>query len=463
MTTAAARNEQEHTPEATLFVAFELSEKTWKLGFTTGHGQKPRERTVTARPHEHVLNEIAAAKRRFGLPETASVVSCDEAGREGLWLHRFWLAHRITNPVVDSSALAVSRRQRRAQSDGLDVRKLLSMLMRSHQGERHVWQVVKVPAVEAEAQRHLHRGLATLKQERASTTTRLKGLLSRQGIRLTSLTHWPDQLDALRLWDGSPMPLGLRHRILRVYAHHTLLSQQIAEVEAERRTQLQTSSEASIAKVRQLMRLKGIGINGAWLVVMEFFGWRAFKHRREVGGVAGFTPTPDQSGESAREQGITTSGNRHVRWMTTELAWSWLRFQPDRTFSCWFRQRCGNGGKRVRRIGMVAVARKLLIALWRFLETGEVPEGAALKVGEALEPDGVTPRRGCWWREPVVVQGLLGTPLYRWGRLLWPASWRRTTQKVSGDGRASPHGEQLVGDLGSQRQRKPPAQWIEAM
>src|ERR1043166_6962992 len=278
MTTVAARNEQEHTPEATLFVAFELSEKTWKLGFTTGHGQKPRERTVTARHHEHVLNEIAEAKRRFGLPETASVVSCYEAGREGFWLHRFLLAHSITNHVVDSSAIEVSRRQRRAKSDGLDVRKLLSMLMRYHQGERHVWQVVKVPSVEAEDQRHLHRGLETLKQERASTTTRLKGLLSSQGIRLTSLTNLPDQLEALRLWDGSPISLGLRRRILRVLGLHTFLSQQIAEVEAERCTQLQTSSEASLAKVRQLMLLKGIGINGAWLLVMEFFGWRAFKN-----------------------------------------------------------------------------------------------------------------------------------------------------------------------------------------
>ena len=381
MTTSATHNVRESMTEGTLFVAFELSEKTWKLGFTTGHGQKPRERSIPARDQERVLSEIAQAKRRFGLPETAPVVSCYEAGREGFWLHRFLLAHSLTNHVVDSSAIEVSRRQRRAKSDGLDVRKLLSMLMRYHQGERHVWQVVKVPAGEAEDQRHLHRGLETLKQERASTTTRLKGLLSSQGIRLTSLTNLPDQLDALRLWDGSPMPLGLRRRILWVYAHHTFLRQQIAEVEAERRTQLQTSSEASIAKVRQLMLLKGIGINGAWLLVMACFGWRAFKNRRAVGGLAGFTPTPYQSGESAREQGITKSGNRHVRWMTTELAWSWLRFQPDSTLSCWFRQRFGNGGKRLRRMGIVAVARKLLMALWRFLETGEVPEGAALKVG----------------------------------------------------------------------------------
>lgn len=379
MTTPTTRTEHSNTPAGTLFMAFELSDKTWKLGFTTGPGQKPRERNVTARDQKRVLDEIASAKRRLGLPETAPVVSCYEAGREGFWLHRFLEAHGSTNRVVDSSAIEVNRRQRRAKSDGLDVRKLLSMLMRYEQGERQVWQVVHVPSVEAEDQRHLHRDLETLKRERGSTTTRIKGLLSSQGIQVTSLTHLPEQLDALRLWDGSPIPPGLRQRVLRVYAHHQFLSEQIAEVEAERRALLQTSSDASIDKIRQLMMLKGIGINGSWLLVMEFFGWREFKNRREVGGLAGFTPTPYQSGESAREQGITKSGNRHVRWMTTELAWSWLRFQPESALSVWFRERFGSGGKRLRRIGIVAVARKLLIALWRFLKTGVLPEGAVLK------------------------------------------------------------------------------------
>ena len=374
MTTAATHHANGNTTEVTLFVAFELSEKTWRLGFTTGHGQKPRERSVPARDHQRVLDEITQANHRLGLPETAPVVSCYEAGREGFWLHRLLLAQGITNHVVDSSAIEVSRRQRRAKSDGLDVRKLLSMLMRYEQGERRVWHVIKVPSMEAEDQRHLHRDLETLKQERASTTTRIKGLLSSYGIRVTSMTKLPEQLDALRLWDGSPIPPGLRRRVLRVYAHHTFLSEQMAEVEAQRRVQLQTSSDASIDKVRQLIQLKGIGINGSWLLVMEFFGWRELKHRREVGGLAGLTPTPYQSGESAREQGMTKSGNRHVRWMTTELAWSWLRYQPDNALSVWFRERFGGGGKRLRRIGMVAVARKLLIALWRFLEKGVLPE-----------------------------------------------------------------------------------------
>jgi transposase len=379
MTTTATHNSHDTTTERVLFVAFELSEKTWKLGFTVGHGQKPRERTVAARHQARLLQEVAQAKKRFGLPETAPVVSCYEAGREGFWLHRFLQAQGITNSVVDSSSIEVNRRKRRAKSDGLDVRKLLSMLIRYEYGEREVWRVVHVPSVEAEDQRHLHRDLETLKQERASTTTRIKGLLSSQGIRLTSLRQFPEQLDALRLWDGSPIPSGLRRRLLRVYAHHEFLSQQITELEAERRALLESSQDASIEKVRQLMHLKGIGINGSWLLIMEFFGWRDFTNRREVGGLAGFTPTPYQSGESAREQGITKSGNRHVRWMTTELAWSWLRYQPESALSCWFRERFGGGGKRLRRIGIVAVARKLLIALWRFLKTGVLPEGAVLK------------------------------------------------------------------------------------
>ena len=286
------------------------------------------------------------------------MVRCYEAGREGVWLHRFLEAHGITNHVVDASAIEVNRRQRRAKSDGLDVRKLLSMLIRDEQGERQVWQGVNVPAVEAEAQRHLHRDLETLQRERGRTTTRIKGLRRSQGLRVTSLTNFPEQLDALRLWDGSPMPPGLRRRVLRVYAHHTCLSAQIAEGEAERRALLQTSTEASIDTVRPLMLLKGIGINGSWLVVMAFFGGRAFKNRREVGGLAGGTPTPYHSGERAREQGMTTSGNRHVRWMTTALAWSWLRLQPDRALRVWCRERFGSGGKRLRRMGIVAVARK---------------------------------------------------------------------------------------------------------
>src|SRR5215468_4806521 len=224
MTTPATRNLQGSPPEGAFFFSFGPSGKTWKIGFTTGPGQKPRERTVPARQQERVLDEIAQAKHRLGLPASAAVVSCYEAGREGFWLHRFLQGHGITNHVVDSSSIEINRRRRRAKSDGLDVRKLLSMLMRYEQGERQVWQVVKVPSVEAEDQRHLHRDLETLKQERASTTARLHGLLSSQGLRVTSRTKLPEQLDAMRLWDSSLLPPGLRQRVLRVHAHHQFRS-----------------------------------------------------------------------------------------------------------------------------------------------------------------------------------------------------------------------------------------------
>jgi transposase len=214
MRTTATHNAHYSATEPVLFVAFELSEKTWKLGFTTGHGQNPCARTIAARDAKRLLDEVAQAKTRLGLPETTPVVSCYEAGREGFWLHRFLQAHRITNQVVDSSSIEVNRRKRRAKSDALDVRTLLSMLRRSHHGERQVWRVVNVPSVEAEDQRHLHWDLETLKQERASTTTRIKGLLSSQGVRLTTVSKLPEQLDALRLWDGSEMPSGLRRRLL---------------------------------------------------------------------------------------------------------------------------------------------------------------------------------------------------------------------------------------------------------
>ena len=379
MTSTATHNAYGTTTERVLFMALELSENTWKLGFTTGPGHKPREHAVAARDPGRLLQAIALAKRRFGLPDTAPVVRCYEAGRAGFWLHRFFQAQGLINQVVDASAIAVNRRQRRTKSDGWDVRKLLRMLRHYAQGEREVWRVMHVPSVAAEDGRHRHRDLATLKQERASTTTRLKALLRSQGIRLTSLSKLPEQLDALRLWAGSELPSGLRRRVLRVWAHHQFLSEQIAALEAARRALLHSSEDASLEQVRQLMHLKGNGINGAWLLVMALCGWRALKNRREVGGVAGVTPTPYHSGASAREQGITKSEHRHGRWMTTELAWSWIRYQPESTLSCWFRERFGSGGKRLRRIGIVAVARQLLMALWRVLHTGVLPEGAELK------------------------------------------------------------------------------------
>ena len=264
MTTPATHNGHETPAERVLFVAFALREKTWKLACTTGHGQKPRARGCAARPRVRLLQEVSQATRRFGLPASAPVVRGDEAGRAGFWLHRFLPAQGITNPVGESSAIAGNRRQRRAKSDAVDVRTLVRMRIRFHPGAGEVWRVVHVPTVAAEDQRHLPRALETCKQERASTTTRSKGLRSRQGGRLTRLRTCPEPLDALRLWDDSPVPPGLRQRLLRVWAHHEFLSQQIAALEAERRALRASSPAASIAQVRQLMPRQGMGINGAW-------------------------------------------------------------------------------------------------------------------------------------------------------------------------------------------------------
>ena len=236
--------------------------------------------------------EVAQAKKRCGLPESAPVVRCSAAGRDGCWLHRFLQVQGLPRSVVDASSIALNRRQRRAKSEGVDVRKLLRMLRRFHSGDREGWRVVPVPSVAAEDQRPLHRALDSLTQERASTTPRIQGVRSRQGIRLTSLRTLPAPRDALRRWDGAPRPRGRRRRCLRVDAPHPCLRAQMAAVDAARRAVLEISQAASRKQIRQLMPLRGIGIKGAWVWVRAFFGGRDVKNRREVRGLAGVTPPP---------------------------------------------------------------------------------------------------------------------------------------------------------------------------
>ncbi len=268
---------------------------------------------------------------------------------------------------------------RRAKSDGLDARKLLTMLVRYHAGERKVWSVVRVPTVEEEDRRQLHRELRTLKKERTRTTNRIKGLLANQGIRLEKSGDVSQRLGRLRLWDGSPLPAGLLARLKREWEHAEFLHGKIVELERERRQEIREGRSPAIEKVRQLMLLKAMGPSGSWVYVHEFFGWRRFRNRKEVGAAAGLTPTPYQSGDDSREQGISKAGSRHIRAVAIEMAWCWLRYQPRSKLSLWYQERFGRGGKRARKVGIVAVARKLLIDLWRFLEQGVIPEGATLK------------------------------------------------------------------------------------
>ncbi len=188
--------------------------------------------------------------------------------------------------------------------------------------------------------------------------------------------EFPQRLDALRQWDGTGVPDGLRQRILREFERWQLVGRQIHDLEAQRTRQIRDPETAQGDQVRRLLNLKGIGENTAWLLVREFFGWRRIRNRRELASLAGLAPTPYDSGEVRREQGISKAGNRRVRWMMIELAWGWLRYQPSSELSQWYQRRFGAGNTRMRKVGIVAVARKLLVALWKYLETGEVPAGA---------------------------------------------------------------------------------------
>jgi transposase len=379
MTTAATRDLQSTVAGPVLHLAFELGQWKWKLGFSIGLGQRPRVRIMAARDVPQLAYEIARAKERFGLSAKAPVVSCYEAGREGFWLHRWLVAHEVANHVVDSASIEVNRRKRRAKSDRLDVGALLRQLIRYLAGEPKVWSVVRVPTVLEEDQRQLHRELLTAKRDRARVTNRMKGLLANQGVVVQVGAGFLAELAALELWDGTALPPGLRVRLEREWAKVELFTAQIRQLEGERDEQLRSGTASALELVRQLLRLRGIGVNSAWLYVMEFFGWREFRNRREVGGLAGLAPTPYQSGEMSREQGIAKAGNRYIRAMAIEIAWGWLRFQPDSALSRWYQERFGEGSSRIRRIGIVALARRLLVELWRYLETGVVPEGAVLK------------------------------------------------------------------------------------
>jgi transposase len=371
--------DQAPTPQPTLFLALELGVHTWKLGFTTGVAQRPRERTMPAGDVPGLGEEIARAKRRVGWPEDARVVSGDEAGRDGFWLHRCRVASGVENLVVDSASIEVNRRHRRAKTDRLDVPKRLTMLVRHVAGEARGWSMVRVPSVAAEDRRQLHRAWATATRDRTRVINRRKGLLAAQGLVMPHSGDFQQQLASLRRWDGSPLPAGLRHRLSQEWEHVKALAQRIAQLEGERRAWLQTSADEVMNKVRQLLILKGIGTNSAWVFVMEFFGWRTFRSSKEGGALRGLTPTPYASGNTAYERGIAKAGTDHIRAMAIAIAWGWLRFQPASALTQWYQRRFGHGSSRLRRIGMVALARKLLIALWRFVEAGVLPDGAALK------------------------------------------------------------------------------------
>ena len=373
------RDRESTAATACLLLAFELGQRSWKLGFSAGIGQRPRVRQIPAGAVGLIEREILQAKMRLGLSLEAAVISCYEAGRDGFWLHRYLVAHGITNHIVDSASIEVNRRARRAKTDRLDLGGLLSLLARYVQGDRRVWRIVRVPTVADEDARQLPRTWETLAEDRTRLINRIKGLLMTQGLHLAVDKDFLDRLRAARVWDGTPVPAGLQERLAQDWAQlrqvETQLRAQKARA-ARRRPDVPTPTGRAI---EQLQTLRAIGTTGAWVLATEIFGWRQIENRRELGGLVGLVPAPYQSGETVHDQGITRAGNTHVRRVMVQLAWVWLQYQPESALAQWYQRRFGGGGKRLRRIGIIALARKLLIALWRFLETGTVPDGAQLK------------------------------------------------------------------------------------
>jgi transposase len=367
------------TATPTLYLALELGQDKWLLGFATQAAEKPRLRTTPARDLERLAAEVAKAKARFGLPADAPVRTCYEAGRDGFWLHRALMTLGIDNVVVDASSIETNRRRKRVKTDAVDVGKLLNLLCRYHAGERKVWSVVHVPSAADEDRRQLHRGLKDVQRQKTECSNRIKGLLASRGLTAEVDARFRTTLAELRDWAGQPVPAGLRERILPEYAVWEVLHRQERDAANEQERRLREGTEPYLDKVRRLMGLKAVGVRSAWILVLELFAWRDLKNGKQLGSLVGLTPMPYHSGQTEREQGISKAGNKHVRSLIVELAWLWLRWQPGSALSQWYELRFGSGNKRARKVGIVALARKLLIALWRFAETGEVPQGAVEK------------------------------------------------------------------------------------
>jgi transposase len=366
-----------NAPGQVLYMALELSNTKWKLGFS--NGDKQRQVTIEAGDLAALAGQITQAKEKLKLPKDGPVRSCYEAGRDGFWIHRHLIEQGIDNAVIDSASIEVNRRQRRAKTDSVDVQALLKLLIRHGSGEPKVMSIVRVPSVEDEDRRRLHRERERLLKERGAHSARIKSLLIVHGIRLEIRSDFLEQLNGLHSATGYPLGDELKAELQREYRRYHLVAEQVKLLEQAQQQRAEQACTGAMAQIKRLMQLKGVGWQSSWILTMELFGWRTFKNQRELGACAGLTPMPYSSGASEREQGISKAGNRRIRSLMVELSWLWLKYQPDSTLSQGYQQRHASGGKRMRRIGIVAMARKLLIALWRYLTDGVVPEGAVFK------------------------------------------------------------------------------------
>ena len=367
----------------TLFVAIELSQRSWLVTMHSPERDRMSRHKLESGDCAGLLGLIERVRARVAarLGAAPAVVSCYEAGYDGFWLHRLLAAAGITNLVFDPASIAVEQRARRAKTDRIDGELLLRTLMAHWRGEPRVVRIVRVPSVEQEDARRASRERERLISEQTAHTNRIKALLRLLGLAAGNPRRrdWPTWLAAQRDGQGKPVPPGLLAEVKRERARLMLVREQLATLaQAELG---EDASQAAVEMARQsamLGRLKALGPAFTTTLASEVF-YKDFRNRREVGGYFGLAPSPWQSGGTKREQGISKAGNPRARHKAIELAWLWLIHQPDSALSQWFRRRTQDGGSRLRRIAIVALARKLMVALWRFLTTGLVPEGAVLK------------------------------------------------------------------------------------
>ena len=369
--------QSDHSIIDALFVALELGGSKWQLEMARGGRRKRRGRRVEAGDFRALHAELLAAKAALGLPPNSEVFACYEAGFAGFAPYRELTSWAKTQClVVASDSIKVEQGRKRAKTDRLDVRELLGMLLRYYAGDEGVFRVLRVPSVEAEDARHLHRGLEVLKKERSAHRNRIKGLLRTQGVCLRTKRELKQFRENFESYALQPV---LRARLEDEFKRLDLCEEQLDKLEKLQRKAAAEPKTPMEKKVAKLAMLKGVGVTSAWILVAEFFGWREFNNRKEVGGAAGLTDTPWVSDGIRRNKGISKAGNRRVRAVINQVAWLWVRYQRFSRSAEWFRSRYMNLSRGMRKSGITALSRKLLVELWHYLEHDVVPHGAMLK------------------------------------------------------------------------------------
>jgi transposase len=366
-----------------IFISLELSRSTWLItSLSPGGGEKMSKHAVRAGDVAGLLDRFAQLreKTRARTGEVFPFVAIQEAGLDGFWIDRVLRKEGIESHVVDPASIATSRRRRRAKTDRIDGEALVRALLAYKRGEPRVCAIVKAPTPEEEDRRRVCRERKVLIGERVRHVNRVKGLLFSQGIS----DYEPlcrdrrGRLDTLQTGDGRPLPSHLKAQILRELDRLELLLDQIKAVEAERDSLCGAQQVAAPAPAAMLLAIKGIGPEFAAILWSEGL-FRHFDNRRQVASYAGLAPTPWQSGSVDREQGVSKAGNPRLRTTLIQLAWLWLRHQPESTLALWFKERVNRNGGRLKKTAIVALARKLLVALWKYVTAGVVIEGAIVK------------------------------------------------------------------------------------